>query len=324
MHRVGYLLTDGFQVMSLATQTVFELANMVAGEAVYRVENYSTAGGTVRSSLGMYMDTQPLGAPGLADTWLVCGTLTPLSPPADEVLQSVRGFVGGARRTAGVCTGAFMLAQAGVLDNRRATTHWAYAKAMQRLHPHIKVEDDRIYIVDGPVWTSAGMTAGLDMALGMVEKDLGSDVARSVAHKLVMHQRRSGGQSQHSELLAMAPKSDRIQSALAYARKHLNRPLSVEELAEAVHLSPRQFTRVFTAETGHSPAKAIESLRLEAARLMIEQSRHSLDTVARETGFRDRRHMREVFLRGFGVPPQAVRRDARKVDEGVPAGAPLG
>ena len=313
MHRIGYLVTDGFQVMSLATQAVFEFANMVAGEPVYRIQNYSVLGGTIRSSLGMHIDTLALDDPGLADSWMITGTLTPLTPPAAEVLSSVQGFAQSSRRIAGICTGAFVLAQAGVLDNRRATTHWAYAKTLQSMHPSIEVEEDRIFIVDGPVWTSAGMTAGLDMALGMVEKDLGTELAKSVAHKLVMHQRRSGGQSQHSELLALAPKSDRIQSALDYARKHLNRALSVEELAEVVHLSPRQFTRVFTAETGQSPAKAVESLRLEAARLMIEQSRHSLDTVARETGFRDRRHMREVFIRGFGVPPQAVRRDARRV-----------
>lgn len=313
MHRVGYLIPEGFQVMSLATQTVFEFANIVAGEAVYRIENFSIGGGTVRSSLGMHIDTLPLSAPGLADTWMVAGTLTPLTPPSEEVLASVRGFVDGARRTAGLCTGCFVLAQAGVLDGRRATTHWAYANKLRELHPKIDVEEDRIFIVDGPVWTSAGMTAALDMALGMVEKDLGTELARSVAHKMVMHQRRSGGQSQHSELLSLSPKSDRIQSALDYARKHLSRPLSVEELADVVHLSPRQFTRVFTAETGESPAKAVERLRLEAARLMIEQSRHSLDVVARETGFRDRRHLREVFMRGFGVPPQAVRRDARRL-----------
>jgi transcriptional regulator GlxA family with amidase domain len=299
--------------MSLATQSVFEFANMAAGEPVYRIQNFSHAGGIVRSSLGMLIDTQPLAAASLADSWMVVGTLTPLTPPGDEVLESVRGFVENARRVAGICTGAFVLAQAGVLDNRRVTTHWAYAQALRTAHPRIVVEDDRIFIIDGPIWTSAGMTAGLDMALGMVEKDWGPELARSVAHKLVMHQRRSGGQSQHSELLSLSPKSDRIQSALDYARKHLNRPLSVEELADAVHLSPRQFTRVFTAETGQSPAKAVESLRLEAARLLLEQSRHSLDVVARETGFRDRRHMREVFIRGFGVPPQAVRRDARRV-----------
>jgi transcriptional regulator GlxA family with amidase domain len=313
MHRVGYLVTDGFQVMSLATQAVFEFANMVAGEQVYRIQNFSHAGGIVRSSLGMHVETLALEAAGLADSWMIAGTLTPLTPPSNEVLNSVRGFVRSARRVAGICTGSFVLAQAGILDNRRATTHWAYAKALKAAHPSIEVEDDRIFIVDGPIWTSAGMTAGLDMALGMVEKDLGTDLARSVAHKLVMHQHRSGGQSQHSELLSMSPKSDRIQRALDYARGHLNRPLSVDELADVVHLSPRQFTRVFTAETGQSPAKAVENLRLEAARLMIEQSRHSLDTVAQETGFRDRRHMREVFIRGFGVPPQAIRRDARRV-----------
>ncbi|MFJ3076564.1 GlxA family transcriptional regulator [Pseudomonas sp. NPDC087029] len=314
MHRVGYLITEGFQVMSLATQSVFEFANIVAGEAVYSIHNFSVGGGLVRSSLGMHMDTLALGAPGLADTWMITGTLTPLTPPGEAVLAGVRSFVAGARRTAGLCTGTFVLAQAGVLDGRRATTHWAYAKAFADLHPQVEVEPDRIFIVDGPVWTSAGMTAALDMALGMVEKDLGAEMARAVAHRLVMHQRRSGGQSQHSELLTLAPKSDRIHNALDYARKHLGRPLSVEELAEVVHLSPRQFTRVFTAETGQSPAKAVESLRLEAARVMIEQSRHSLDVVARETGFRDRRHMREVFMRGFGVPPQAVRRDARRVE----------
>ncbi len=313
MHRVGYLMTEGFQIMSLATQAVFEFANIVTGEAVYRIQNFSIQGGTVRSSLGMHIDTLPLGAPGLADTWMVTGTLTPLTAPDEAVLASVRGFVEGARRTAGLCTGSFVLAHAGVLQGRRATTHWAYAKKLREMYPQVEVEEDRIFIVDGPVWTSAGMTAALDMALGMVEKDLGADVAKSVAHKLVMHQRRSGGQSQHSELLALSPRSDRIQAALDYARKHLHRSLSVEELAGVVHLSPRQFTRVFTAETGQSPAKAVESLRLEAARLLIEQSRHSLDVVARETGFRDRRHMREVFLRGFGVPPQAVRRDARRV-----------
>ncbi|MCG3644113.1 GlxA family transcriptional regulator [Pseudomonas putida] len=313
MHRVGYLLTEGFQIMSLATQTVFEFANIVAGKAVYRLENFSVGGGTVRSSLGMSVETLPLAAPGLADTWMVTGTLTPLTPPGEEVLASVRGFVDAARRTAGLCTGCFVLAQAGVLDGRRATTHWAYANKLRELHPKIDVEEDRIFILDGSIWTSAGMTAALDMALGMVEKDLGNEIARSVAHKMVMHQRRSGGQSQHSELLSLSPRTDRIQSALDYARGHLSRPLSVEELAQVAHLSPRQFTRVFTAETGQSPAKAIEGLRLEAARLMIEQSRHSLEVVAKETGFRDRRHMREVFIRGFGVPPQAVRRDARQV-----------
>jgi len=313
MHRIGFLLTDGFQVMALATQGVFEYANLVAGETFYRIDNYSVTGGPVVSSLGMTVDTRAATTRVTVDTWIVAGVGNPLEQPTPEpVLEFVRRAVPRARRTASICTGAFVLAEAGLLDGRRATTHWAFARDMQQRHPAIKVEDDRIYIVDGPIWTSAGMTAGLDLALAMVEKDLGAEIARSVAHKLVMHQRRSGGQSQHSELLDMAPKSDRIQNALDYARKNLGQPLTVEALAGTAHLSPRQFSRVFTAETGLSPAKAIENLRLEAARLMIEQSRHPLDVVARETGFRDRRHMREAFVRGFGVPPQAVRREARE------------
>ncbi len=312
MHRVGFLLMDGFQVMTLAAQSVFEFANLVVGETYYRIENFSVDGGQVRSSLGMVVDTHTASARATVDTWVLVGVGDPPTMPTPQpVIDFVRKATPRARRVAAICTGAFILAEADLLDGRRATTHWFYARDMQRLHPDIHVEEDRIYIVDGPFWTSAGMTAGLDLALAMVEKDLGADTARSVAHKLVMNQRRSGGQSQHSEMLDLAPKSDRIQNALDFARKNLHRSLTVEDLAETVHLSPRQFSRVFTAETGQSPAKAIESLRLEAARLMIEQSRHPLEVVAKETGFRDRRHLREAFIRGFGLPPQAVRREAR-------------
>lgn len=313
MHRVGYLLSDGFQVMALASQTAFEYANVVAKDAFYSIENYSARGGEVRSSLGMAVGTRALNPRSVAQTWVVAGVNDPLANPAPApVLRFLRRAGTQARRIAGICTGGFVLAQAGVLDGRRATTHWAFAQAMRTHYRAIEVEEDRIYVIDGAVWTSAGMTAGLDLALAMVEKDLGADVARSVAHKLVMHQRRSGGQTQHSEMLELAPKSDRIQDALNHARRHLAQDLSVERLAEAVNLSPRQFSRVFTLETGTSPAKAVEGLRLEAARVMIEQGRHPLEVIARETGFRDRRHMREAFVRGFGVPPQAVRREARQ------------
>ncbi|MEX8194242.1 GlxA family transcriptional regulator [Comamonas guangdongensis] len=309
MHRIGYLLPEGFQVMALATQAVFELANLVADQPFYAVETYAL-GGTARASTGLALQAKPLTARSSADTWLVAGTIAPLAmPAAPELLQMLGKAAVRARRIAGLCTGAFLLAEEGLLDGRRATTHWYWAEALQQRHPSVQVEADRIYIADGSVWTSAGMTAELDLALALVEKDLGADVARSVAHQLVMHQRRSGGQSQHSEMLKLAPKSDRIQQALEHARRNLAQSLSVEELAEAANLSPRQFSRVFTAETGQSPAKAVEGLRLEAARLMIESSRHPLEVVARETGFRDRRHMREAFLRGFGMPPQAVRRE---------------
>jgi transcriptional regulator GlxA family with amidase domain len=184
-------------------------------------------------------------------------------------------------------------------------------EALKAQYPLVQVEADRIFIVDGAIWTSAGLTAAMDLALGMVEKDLGPDVATSVARVLVMNHRRSGGQPQHSEMLKLAPKSDRIQAALEYARKNLSSPLRVDDLARAAHLSARQFGRIFLSETGQSPAKAIEQLRLEAARNMIERGRHSLEIIARETGFRDRSHLREVFVRGYGVTPQSLRRDAR-------------
>jgi transcriptional regulator GlxA family with amidase domain len=215
---------------------------------------------------------------------------------------------------ASICTGAFVLAQAGLLDGRRATTHWNYARELQAQFPSITVDHDRIFVVDGAIWTSAGMTAGIDMALAMVEKDLGAEMARRVAQKLVVYHRRAGGQSQHSALLELAPKSDRIQTALTYARQHLASPLSVEQLADAARLSPRQFSRAFRAETGQSPAKAVENLRLEAARLMLEDSRHTLDQIADQTGFNDGRRMREAFLRVFGQPPQMIRRHARSID----------
>jgi transcriptional regulator GlxA family with amidase domain len=209
-----------------------------------------------------------------------------------------------------------VLAEAGILDGRRATTHWAYARDLQARYPKITVEEDRIFVVDGPVWTSAGMTASIDLALGMVESDLGAEHARSVAKRLVVYHRRAGGQMQHSALLDLDAKTDRIQGALVFAKRNLKKTLSVEELADAAHLSPRQFSRAFRAETGQSPAKAVEKLRVEAARVMMEQSRHTIDVVASETGFADRERMRRAFLRAFGQPPQVIRRNARLGAEG--------
>lgn len=312
MHRIGYLLTDGFQMLALGTQSVFEFANAGLEQPFYAVEQYALEAGGVRSSMGVTVSCKAIGEAGRLDTLVVLGVTDPLGNPTPADLVDFLQQHGDTwRRVAGICTGAFILAEAGLLDGRRATTHWAYGRALQEMHPGANVEEDRIYMVDGPVWTSAGMTAGLDLALALVEKDLGNEVGRTVAHKMVMHQRRSGGQTQHSELLQLSPKSDRIQNVLSYARKNLHRAVSVEELAESANLSPRQFTRVFTAETGQSPAKALEGLRLETARLMIEQSRHPLEIIARETGFRDRRHLREAFVRGFGVPPLSLRRESR-------------
>ncbi len=309
MQRIGFTASPGFQTMSLAVISVFEFANMEIGEPVYDVHLLSETGGSIRTSMGMSIAAEPFDDTNF-DTLIVSGT-TVIEPSTPGLIRFVQQAVGRYRRVAAPCTGAFILAEAGVLDGRRATTHWYHARDLQARFPKVKVEEDRIFIVDGPVWTSAGMTAGIDLALAMVERDLGADVARAVARKLVVYHRRAGGQSQFSALLELEPKSDRIQNALAYAKRSLDKPLTVRQLAEAAHLSPRQFSRAFHAETGQSPAKAVENLRVEAARLMMEQSRHPIDLIARQTGFVDRDRMRRAFLRAFGQPPQVIRRNAR-------------
>jgi transcriptional regulator GlxA family with amidase domain len=311
MQRIGFIIYPDFQILGLSASAVFEFANLMADVPVYDVHILSERGGRTSASLAVGVDSEPFDRAHYDTLIVCCGTALPSGSP--EVLSYLRESVGSVRRIASICTGAFILAEAGLLDNRRATTHWLYANELKRRFPAITVEEDRIFIADGPIWTSAGMSAAIDLALSMVERDLGAEVSRSVARKLVLYHRRSGGQSQHSALLELQPKSDRIQAALDYAHRNLKNPLSVDELADAAHLSPRQFSRTFRAETGQSPAKAVERLRLEAARLMMEQGRHPVDVIARETGFTDRLRMRRAFLRAFGQPPQAVRRSIASV-----------
>jgi transcriptional regulator GlxA family with amidase domain len=308
MHRIALIVSPGVQVLSLAPIAVFEMANLAAERPFYDLCVLSEHGGPVRSSAGITIETARFKAADFET--VIVGAATQIQASSAAVLCLVRSALAASRRVAAPCTGAFVLAEAGILDGRRATTHWLFARELQARYPKIKVEEDRIFIVDGPVWTSAGMSAGIDLALAMIEHDLGAEIARSVAKTMVVYHRRTGGQSQFSALLELEPKSDRIQSALSYARRNLQRPLSVEHLAQAVHLSPRQFSRAFRAETGQSPAKAVQNLRVEAARLLMEQGRLAIDVVARETGFAGRERMRRAFLRAFGQPPQVIRRNA--------------
>jgi transcriptional regulator GlxA family with amidase domain len=309
MHRIGFVIFQGANILCTAPISVFEMANQALGKPFYDVRILSDGGGPVRTSVGIKIETEAFGEPDF-DTLLI-GAGTEIEPATPKLLEFIAKGLGVSRRIAAPCTGAFMLAEAGILDGRRVTTHWAFARELQTRYPKVKVEEDRIFIVDGSVWTSAGMTAGIDLALALVEKDLGTEIARAVAKKMVVYHRRAGGQSQFSMLLELEPKSDRIQSALSYARRNLQTTLSVEQLAEVANLSPRQFSRAFRAETGQSPAKAVENLRVEAARLLMEQGQLPIDIVARETGFADRERMRRAFLRAFGQPPQAIRRAAR-------------
>ncbi len=311
MRQVGFILEDGFQVMGMAALSAFEFANIELGREAYRVTVMSEAGGPVRTSLGMVVETAPFDEP--PDTLMVLGQILP-QPPSPALRSFLTRCAAESRRVAGVCTGAFALADAGLLDGRSATTHWAHARRLQQLHPDVRVDEDRIFICDGNIWTSAGMSAAIDLTLALIEDDHGAAISRTVARNLVVYHRRPGGQSQFSALLELEPRSDRVRRALVYAREHLRNPLSVEELAEAASLSPRQFSRVFREETGQSPAKAVERLRLEAAKAMIEDARHPMDVVARETGFADRDRMRRAFLRAYGQPPQSLRRSLRHIE----------
>lgn len=306
MVSIGILLFPGFQMLSLGTSTVFEFANFELGQPFYRVDLLSEHGGPIKSSMGFAIDTVPFGQQHY-DTVLVVGD--------NELLNATPGMLAylqqamlTSRRVTSACTGSFYLAAAGLLEGRKATTHWYHAHTFRQAYPNVRLEEDRIFTVDGPLWTSAGLTAALDLALALVEHDLGVEVTRAVARKLVVYHRRAGGQSQFSALLEIDPKSDRVQTALVYAREHLQDDLSVDQLAEVAHLSPRQFSRLFRTETGQSPAKAIERLRIEAARLLLESGDHSIDIIARETGFGDPERMRRAFLRAFGQPPQMMRR----------------
>lgn len=305
MLSVGFVVTPGFPVMSLAALSVFEFANISTEEKLYDIRILSEDGMPVPSASDTSLETNAFGDSRF-DTVIIGGN-TRVTPTSPKLLAFLSRAAKSSRRISSICTGVFALADAGLIGDRRVTTHWLFTDELKTRFPEVRLEADRIFVVDGPIWTAAGNSAGIDLTLHMLEKDFGADLALSVARILVVDHQRSGGQSQHSALLEMNPKSDRIQDALAYARLNLRAVTSVEDLALAAGLSPRQFSRAFRAETGMSPAKAIESLRLDAARLMIEQSRHPIEVVARETGFGDQERMRRAFVRVLGHPPQTLR-----------------
>lgn len=306
--KMGLVVCPDFQLIGLAAISAFEVANKRAGTRLYEVDVVSEEGGPVTSSSGMQVLTKRFGET-VYDTLIVgAGLEIPTSSPG--LVRLLRVAAADSRRVASVCLGAFFLGDAGLLSGRRATTHWRYAKALQERFPSCRVDMDKIYVEDGPIWTSAGMSAGMDLAIGMIERDHGRELAQAVAKGMVMDNRRSGGQSQHSALLELNAREDRVQRALNHARANLRTKLSIEELAQAASLSPRQFTRLFRMETGVTPAKAVEMLRVEAAKLLLEQSRLPIEEVAREVGFENRERMRLAFARVRGEVPREVRNEA--------------
>jgi len=312
MRTVVILIFPDFQLLDAAGPiAVFDTAARESTPPPYRLRVVAKAAGPVTSSSGVQLVAEAL-PDGPLDTLLVAGGWGTRDASACPVtLAFVRAASARSRRVASVCSGAFILAAAGLLDGRRATTHWGRAAELARAYPQIWVDPDRIFIRDGAVWTSAGITAGIDLALALVAEDLGESVAKRAAQQLVVYYRRPGGQSQFSALLETDRPGGRFASLLGWARERLHERLSVERLAEHMAMSPRHFARAFAAETGTTPAKAIERLRLEAARDIVESSAEPIEGVAVRTGFADPERMRRAFIRAFGQPPQGLRRIAK-------------
>lgn len=315
---IGFLIFEDFQLLDTAGPvSAFEVAGDIvrhtAGSEAYRLHVLAEADGPVRSSSGAILQATGIAQAPRLDTLVVSGgwgTREAIHHPA--LLAFVREQARKARRVCSVCSGAYVLAEAGLLDGRRATTHWRRSQHFAAAYPAVRLEADRIFVRDGSIWTSAGITAGIDLSLALISEDLGEEVSRQAAQELVIYHRRPGGQSQFSALLDLDRPEGRFAALLDWMRAHLSQPLTVDRLAGEACMSPRNFTRAFTAETGVSPARAVERLRLEAARGQVEQTHQPINVIAAETGFGDPERMRRAFVRAFGQPPQALRRIARQ------------
>ncbi|MGA9874975.1 MAG: helix-turn-helix domain-containing protein [Solirubrobacteraceae bacterium] len=278
----------------------------------YELLILSRDGAPLRTSSGL--EIVPHGdfarTPARLDTLIVPGGLGTREAGADPpTLEWIARTSARSRRTASVCTGAFLLAAAGLLDGRRATTHWAAAEELARRHPAVRVDPEPIFLRDGDVWTSAGVTAGMDLALALVEEDLDRDAALVIARHLVLFLRRPGNQAQFSATLAaQEPTREPLREVRRHIVENLNTDLSVEALAERAHMSPRHFARSFRAETGVTPARFVESLRLESARRALEDTAQPIATIANACGFGTPETLRRCFLRTLGVGPAEYRR----------------
>lgn len=309
MRRIGFVIHPDFQFLDVIGPTAaFEIATRFVPGA-YSVAVMAPGGGSVVSSAGLELAAGELAAEGL-DTIIVSGGQLVTDMQAFHAvvawLRTVRP-----RRLASVCSGAFLLAEAGRLEGRAATTHWDSTERFRRSYPKVRLEPDRIFTRDGDVWTSAGISAGIDLALALIEDDHGPAIARRTAQQLVVHNRRPGGQSQFSALLELGGHSGRFGALMEWVRNNLREPLTIEQLAERAAMSPRNFARAFLREMGTTPAKAVEHLRIEAARDAVEAGAGTLDEIAYRVGFNDAGRMRRAFLRALGQPPQALRRSLR-------------
>jgi transcriptional regulator GlxA family with amidase domain len=294
---------------------VFSTANREAGRAAYTTEIVATTGPTVRAMSGLELgiDHRLRSLRGALDTLVVTGGDGTIEAMQDgALLDGVRRLAGRARRVTSVCSGAFILAEAGLLDGRRATTHWSVCELLAQRYPSITVEPDPIFVRDGNVYTSAGVTAGMDLALALVEDDLGRDVALAVARRLVLFLRRPGNQSQFSaQLAAQVAQRDTLRDVQQWISDHPDADLTIAKMAARAGMSERNFARCFKDEVGVTPGRYVEGVRLEVARRLLEESDDSVARIAIVGGFGTAETMRRVFLRSLRTGPMEYRRRFR-------------
>ncbi|UYO37532.1 GlxA family transcriptional regulator [Rhodopseudomonas palustris] len=309
---IGVLIYPDFQLLDAAGPiAAFEIAARYAKLAP-AIRVIAAEAGAVRSSSGAELLARGLRHDGAMRTLIVAGGEGVRAAAQCPRLQAfLKAAAKRGCRIASVCSGAYVLAESGLLDGRRATTHWGRSRDFRTRYPQVRLEPDRIFVRDGEVWTSAGISAGIDLALAIIAEDYSDAIARDVARQLVVAQRRAGGQSQFSSLIELQAPSGRFAGLLSWMREHLDTPLTVEQLAEQAGMSTRHFARAFRDETGTTPSKAVERLRLEVARSRVQASGEAIELVAQATGFGDPERMRRAFIRAFGHPPQALRRAAR-------------
>jgi len=306
--RVAFLLFEEFQLLDAAGPiSAFEIAERYRPGS-YELRVVARRRGAVSSSSGASMNAAGLPPAASVDTLVIAGGHGTRAASRDATLVNFVARCGArARRVASVCSGAYILAATGLLDGRAATTHWTRSRDFARRFPAVKLEADRIFVKSGKFWSSAGITAGIDLALALIADDLGETIARQVAQQLVVYYRRPGGQSQFSALLEMERADGRFAALLDFVRGNLRERLSVEDLATQACMSPRNFARAFQSETGTSPAQAVMRLRAETARAQLESGRQSVQVVATSCGFGDPERMRRAFVKFFGRPPSALR-----------------
>lgn len=308
-HTLIFVVFPSFQLLDVAGPiAAFEMANRLAAGR-YQLSVVSRRGELVESSAGTMLQTSRFADVDEADTLIAIGGEGVIEAAGcQETLAFIRERSQTARRVASVCSGTYLLASAGLLSGKKVTTHWRRSADFRRRFPDVELDEDRIYVNDGNIWTSAGISAGIDLSLALIAEDLGEKIARQVARLLVVYYRRPGGQSQYSALLEMSMGNGRFAELLDYIRSNLDKPLMVDDLAERVCMSPRHFARAFTAEIGTTPARAVERLRVEAASAALESAGCSVQTVARQCGFSDAERMRRAFIRLKGIPPSAMKR----------------